>query len=105
MTGSALLPLFLLACAGGYIAARPGIGPDGPQWRMGIGGVASTILVGALVAAAEAGSATARYLALAAVLCASTAAVMALGVMERRWPSVGQDAGDEAADGTRGDRP
>lgn len=92
MTGVSLLPLFLLACAGGYIAARPGAGDgaegDGPFWRAGIGGPTAIILVGALIAAAESGSATARYLALFAVVSASAATVMMLGVMERRWPSV-----------------
>lgn len=85
MNGASLLPLFLLACASGYAAARPGSEPDALCWRGGMGGIAAIIIVGALIAAAEAGSVTARYLALFAVLVASAATVMILGVIERCW--------------------
>lgn len=98
MTGLSLLPLFLLACAGGYIVAGRGDDMDLPVWRAGIGGPAAIILVGALIAAAEAGSATARYIALFAVLSASAAAVMMLGAVERRWPpAVPPGDGDDRA--------
>ncbi|MEC3910426.1 NAD(P) transhydrogenase subunit alpha [Sphingobium sp. CR2-8] len=85
------MPVFLLACLGGYVVARPGADAATPYWRAGVGGVAAIILVGALIAAAEAGSAAARYMALMALLCASTAAVLLLGVVERRWPPIEQD--------------
>ncbi|WP_416463402.1 hypothetical protein [Sphingomonas sp. VDB2] len=99
MTGApALIPLFLLACAGGYVAARPGPDPERPHWQSGIGGVAAILLVGALIAAAEAGSATARYLALIALLCASAASVILLGVPERRVSPGDDGAGDEDTD-------
>jgi len=93
MTGAlALMPLFLLACASGYMVARPGPDIDRPGWQSGVGGVAAIFLIGTLIAAAEAGSATARYLALFALLCASSASVLLLGVPERRLPP-GDDDG------------
>ncbi|WP_088183108.1 hypothetical protein [Sphingobium sp. Z007] len=84
MTGAlALLPLFLLGCAGGYVIARPRADSKRSAWQSGVGGAAAILLVGALIAAAEAGSATARYIALIALLCASAASVLLLGVPER----------------------
>jgi NAD(P) transhydrogenase subunit alpha len=98
MTGAlALLPLFLAACAGGYIAARPRTDSDRPAWRSGIGGVAAILLVGTLIAAAEAGSAMARYIALIALLCASAASVLLLGVPERGLTP--DSDGDDGVDG------
>jgi len=103
MTGAvALAPLFLLACACGYILARPGVEPDGPVWRAGIGGIAAILLVGASIAAAEAGSAMARYMALFALLSASAGAVMIMGVVERRWPPIDGDALDPVGEGDDG---
>ena len=98
MTGQSLLPLFLIACAAGYIVARPGGDSGRPLWRAGIGGPAAIILVGTLIAAAEAGSAAARYVALFAIICASAATVILIGVMERRWPHRERTADEE--DGT-----
>ena len=92
MTGVGLVPLFLLACAGGYVVARPGVEADPPHWRAGIGALAAIILAGAVIAAAEAGGAAARYVALIAVLCASAATVLMVGVIERRWPPIDSDA-------------
>lgn len=94
MNGLGLLPLFVLACIGGYVAARPGVDPGRPFWRAGVAGPVVVILVGALIAAAETLSTMARYLALVAVLASSAAAVMMLGIMERRWPPVHDDADD-----------
>lgn len=94
MNGTSLLPLFLLACAAGFFAARPDGDPDRPLWRAGLGALPAIMLVAALIAAAEAGSAGARYLALFAVLIASVAAILLVGVPERRWPPV-DDADDE----------
>ena len=103
MTGAAsLVPLFLLACAGGYIVARPGVEPAGPIWRAGIGGIAAILLVGASIAAAEAGSAMARYIALFALLSASAGAVMIMGVVERHWPPFDGDAPDTVGEGDEG---
>ncbi|WP_298398111.1 NAD(P) transhydrogenase subunit alpha [Sphingobium sp.] len=80
MTGAfALLPLFLLACLGGALASRRAASQSNPALGAGI---ASILLVGALIAAAETGSAAARYLALLAVFCASAAAILAFGVGE-----------------------
>lgn len=74
-----MLPLFLLAClASGFMVRRAG-SPPAPAL---IAGFSSIVLAGALIAAAETGSATARYLALLAVLCASMAGVLAFGVVE-----------------------
>lgn len=94
MNGASLLPLFLLAVAGGFIAARPDGDPDRPLWRAGLGALPAIMLVGAVITAAEAGSASARYLALFAVLVASVAAILLVGIPERRWPPV-DDVGDE----------
>ncbi len=97
MTGAlALLPLFLAACAGGYLVARPRADIDRSGWQSGVGGMAAILLVGALIAAAEAGSATARYIALIALLCASVASVLLLGVPERRVSLDGD--GDDGMD-------
>lgn len=96
MNGFSLLPLFLLACAGGFIAARPNADLDRPLWRAGLGALPAIMLVGAVIAAAESGSITARYLALFAVLAASVAAILLVGVPERRWPPV-DDASDEGS--------
>ena len=46
MNGASLLPLFLLAVAGGFIAARPDADPDRPLWRGGIGALPAIMLVG-----------------------------------------------------------
>lgn len=100
MNGASLLPLFLLAVAGGFIAARPDADPDRPLWRGGIGALPAIMQVGAVIAAAESGSASARYLALFAVLIASVAAVLLVGVPERRWPPIApaeDDAGEDDA--------
>lgn len=100
MNGASLLPLFLLACSGGFIVARPDGDPDRPLWRAGVGALPAIMLVGAVIAAAESGSASARYLALFAVLIASVAAVLLVGVTERRWPPVApaeDDAGEDSA--------
>lgn len=94
MNGASLLPLFLLACVAGFLAARPDGAPDRPLWRAGVGALPAIMLVGAVIAAAEAGSASARYLALFAVLIASVAAILLVGIAERRWPPV-DDAGEE----------
>lgn len=95
MSGLSLLPLFFLACASGFIAARPDADPDRPLWRGGVGALPAIMLVGAVIAAAEAGSASARYCALFAVLIASVAAVLLVGVPERRWPPVAPVADEE----------
>lgn len=87
MTGGwSLLPLFLLACAGGYLVARPVADTSFSVWRRGVESLSPVLLVGAVIAAAESGSAVARYLALLAVLCAGAAAVMILGSAERASP-------------------
>lgn len=83
-----LLPLFLLACLGGGFVLRRAAFPPAPALGAGI---ASIVLAGALIAAAETGSVMARYLALFAVVCASAAGVLAFGSGER-WPDDDRDA-------------
>ncbi|SEI73341.1 NAD(P) transhydrogenase subunit alpha [Sphingobium sp. AP50] len=84
----ALLPLFLIACAAGLVVGRRATVDFLPTLGTGI---ASVILVGALIAAAETGSVAARYLALLAVACASIAGILAFGAGEDWRPDQAED--------------
>ncbi|SEQ52928.1 hypothetical protein SAMN05518866_101240 [Sphingobium sp. YR768] len=84
----ALLPLFVVACAAGFFAARRAVVDFLPTLGTGM---ASVLLVGALIAAAETGSVAARYLALLAVVCASIAGILAFGAGEGWQPDQAED--------------